>query len=207
MLHIVLVHVYKKKSVYEFGDISTASFHATKLFHTAEGGAVITKNSALLKKMAFLRNFGHDGYEKFAEVGINAKNSEFHAALGILNLKYIDEILNKYKILSKYYDERLKRLEVRKIVLNKKAEYNYAYYPIIFKDEKILKKSIDALNKNLVFPRRYFYPSLSQLNILNSQKKPVSENISRRILCLPLYYSLTFEEIDLISRILLRTTE
>jgi len=195
---------YKKKSVYEYGDISTASFHATKLFHTAEGGAVITKNAVLLKKMAFLRNFGHDGYEKFAEVGINAKNSEFHAAIGLLNLKYIDGILKKYKTLSNYYDERLKNLEVRKIVLNTKAEYNFSYYPIIFKNEEILKNSIDALNKNMVYPRRYFYPSLNQLSILNMQNKPVSEDISRRVLCLPLYYSLTFEEINLISRILLR---
>jgi dTDP-4-amino-4,6-dideoxygalactose transaminase len=195
---------YKKKSVYEFGDVSIASFHATKLYNTAEGGAVITKDAALLKKMAFLRNFGHDGYEKFAEVGINAKNSEFHAALGLLNLKYIDKILMKLKRLSLYYDERLKNLEVKKIVLNPKAEYNYSYYPIIFKNEKILKDSIDALNENLIYPRRYFYPSLNKLNIFNIQKAPISEDVSRRVLCLPLYYTLTFEEIDLISRLLLR---
>src|SRR5690606_12366724 len=84
---------YKGKSVFEYGDISTTSFHATKLFHTTEGGAVFTKDAELLKKMTYLRNFGHNGPETFAEVGVNGKNSEFHAAMGIVTLKYIADIL------------------------------------------------------------------------------------------------------------------
>lgn len=98
---------YKGKSVFEYGDVSTTSFHATKLFHTIEGGAVFTQDPEVLKKMAYMRNFGHNGPEAFFGIGINGKNSEFHAAMGLCNFNYIDAILEKRKKDSLYYDEKL----------------------------------------------------------------------------------------------------
>ncbi len=195
---------YKGKSVFSYGDISTVSFHATKLYHTIEGGGVITKDPLLLKKMAYLRNFGFDGPENFEGLGINGKNSEFHAAMGLAILPYIDKILHSRKAQSERYDNKLKGLKIRKIKINEKAEYNYAYYPIIFNTEAELLKAQTALADDQIKTRRYFYPSLSTLNYVEKQPVPHCEDISKRVLCLPLYYDLTNEEIDYVCRILLR---
>jgi len=195
---------YKGKSVYAYGDISIASFHSTKLFHTIEGGAVITKNAELLKKMALLRNFGFNGPEDFDGIGINGKNSEFHAAMGLANFPYIDRILDSRKAQSTRYDQRLEGLKVQKLKLNDKADYNFSYYPIIFESETVLLKSLTELTANNISTRRYFYPSLSTLNYIEKQTMPVCEDISCRVLCLPLYFDLSEEEIDFICRILLR---
>lgn len=194
---------YKGKSVYDFGDVSTASFHATKLFHTIEGGAIVTRQSELLEKMAFMRSFGHDGAEDFAEVGINGKNSEFHAAMGLVNLKYIDEILEKRKSLSLYYDEQLENLRVQKLTIQKDTEFNYSYYPIIFSSEEALLKTVKLLNDNCIYPRRYFYPGLNALKYVRNQTLPVSDDITRRVLSLPLAHNLSLEEVNSIARLLL----
>ena len=196
--------LYKGRSIFEYGDISTTSFHATKLFHTIEGGAVFTKDPELLKKMAYMRNFGHDGPEDFFGIGINGKNSEFHAAMGLVNLKYIDQIRDKRKELSAYYDKKLEGLSKTTPVLLKESQFNFAYYPIVLPSEEILEKMVKVLNDNLVYPRRYFYPSLHHLNYVESQDLPVSESVSKRVLCLPLYQTLSFEEIDFIARLMLR---
>ena len=98
----------KGKSIFEYGDVSICSLHATKLYHSIEGGLIITKDSSLLKKIASMRNFGFNGPEAFNEVGINGKNSEFHAAMGLLNLNYIDKILENRKNITERYDEKLK---------------------------------------------------------------------------------------------------
>lgn len=195
---------FKGKSVFEYGDISTASFHSTKLFHTIEGGAVVTRQADLTKKMSYLRNFGHNGPEDFEGVGINGKNSEFHAAMGLANLAHIDKILQRRKELSLYYDEKLKNLKVTKPTLLPNSEFNYAYYPILFPSEEAVIKSIEILNLNWVYPRRYFYPSLNKLRYLPEVTMPVSEDVSKRVLCLPLYFELSHEEIDFIARLLLR---
>lgn len=195
---------YKGKSVFAYGDISTTSFHATKLFHTVEGGAVFSKSPDVLKKMAYLRNFGHDGPESFAMVGINGKNSEFHAAAGLANLKYISSILHNRKETSAYYDTKLKGLKVAKPLINADADFNCAYYPILFNSEEELLKAMDSLSKNWVYSRRYFYPSLSAINYVEPQETPISNDVAKRVLCLPLYYDLKKEEVDLIARILLR---
>lgn len=197
--------LYKGKSVFSYGDISTTSFHATKLFHTIEGGAVFTMNSNLLEKMAYQRNFGHNGPEDFAEVGINGKNSEFHAAMGLCNLKYIESIKQSRKMQSERYSERLINSSVKYIEINSLCSFNYAYFPIILESEQLLLKVMAEMEANLIKPRRYFFPSLNTVNIFKTVGAlEVSENIARRVLCLPLYHSLSFEEIDLISRILLR---
>ncbi|WP_439883035.1 DegT/DnrJ/EryC1/StrS family aminotransferase [Pontibacter sp. MBLB2868] len=196
---------YNGRSVFKYGDISTISFHATKLFHTIEGGAVITQDASVAKEIAHIRNFGHDGPEKFYSIGINGKNSEFHAAMGLCNLKYVNQILQRRKELSERYDLMLKPLRITKPFIESKEEFNHAYYAIIFESEKALLKAIDTLNGVYTYPRRYFYPSLDKLNYVGSEgEMKVAGSVSSRVLCLPLYQDLSFEEIDMISRALLR---
>lgn len=196
---------FKGKSLFEFGDISTTSFHTTKLFHTVEGGAVFTKDRELLKKMSYLRNFGHNGPEVFECIGINGKNSELHAAVGMVNIKYVNDILIQRRKLFEHYIQRLKNFQYQTIKIQKGTDFNYSYFPVILKSETFLIKLIADLNNNAIFPRRYFYPSLSQLNYVSKCETPVSDDISSRVLCLPLYHDLTCEEIDFITRIMLRT--
>jgi dTDP-4-amino-4,6-dideoxygalactose transaminase len=196
---------YKGQSLLNYGDISTLSTHATKLFHTVEGGAVITKDAKLLKKMAYLRNFGHDGPDKYNGVGINGKNSEFHAAMGLANLPCVTDIIEKRKSDSTRYDSWLLKHNLIRPTIPANTEYNYAYYAIIFDDEKNTVKVFNELAKHEIFARRYFYPSLSKLNYVKSQNTPICDNIASKILCLPLYYDLSSQEIDMISRIIIRT--
>jgi dTDP-4-amino-4,6-dideoxygalactose transaminase len=199
--------LYKGKSVFRFGDICTTSFHATKLFHTVEGGAVFTNDDELLRKMALLRNFGHNGPTEFLEVGINGKNSEVHAAMGLANLKYVNEILNTRRNQSLQYDKWLDRAHTQRIEIHKDSEYNYAYYPLILKDEETTLRVIRNLEANRISPRRYFYPSLNTVPLYAGSELPVSEAISKRIICLPLYHTLSTEEINFISRIILRASK
>ncbi|QHN64718.1 DegT/DnrJ/EryC1/StrS family aminotransferase [Bergeyella cardium] len=193
------------KSIFEYGDISTCSLHSTKLYHSVEGGLVVTKDSELLKKLAYIRNFGISGFDSFSELGLNGKNSEFHAAMGLANLKYTEAIHNKRKALSQCYDDKLKNLKATKIKWHKEATENYAYYPILLESEELLLKIKKELDTCEIFTRRYFYPSLaSSLPYLPKLELPITEDISRRVLCLPLYFDLTEEEIDYISRLMLR---
>ncbi|MCC6447828.1 MAG: DegT/DnrJ/EryC1/StrS family aminotransferase, partial [Chitinophagaceae bacterium] len=195
---------YKGRSVLEYGDISTISFHATKLFHTIEGGGVVTKDPGLLKRMSYLRNFGHDGPDKFNGVGINGKNSEFHAAMGVLNLNYVNEILRKRKEDHQIYNHWLDQLSLQKPFILPDAEYNFSYYPVVFNSENDCLTVLDELKSREIFARRYFYPILSHLDYVQSRSMPVAESISTRILCLPLAYDMDRAEIDMISRIILR---
>lgn len=193
------------KSIFDYGDISTCSTHATKLFHTCEGGFVVTNNKALLKKMAYMRNFGHDGPEAFQGLGINGKNSEFHAAMGLANLKYIDVIHEKRKALTERYNENLKHVNVVSPCWHKKATNNYAYHPVLFENEQVLFRVIQELKKNEIFGRRYFYPSLAKvLPYTENETFYVTEDIASRVFCLPLYYELSSQEVDLICRTILR---
>ncbi|MFZ4263626.1 DegT/DnrJ/EryC1/StrS family aminotransferase [Sphingobacterium sp. HJSM2_6] len=198
---------YKNKSVFEYGDISTTSFHATKLFHTIEGGAVFTKNPELLEKMAFIRNFGYCGPDTFSLVGINAKNSEFHAAMGLCNLMHVDAILERRKLLSLHYRENLKRLKVKFQSLDSDRDYNYAYCPILFDSEELMHACMTKLELSGIYCRRYFFPSLATLPFVNHKSMPVCDSVVKRILCLPLYDSLTIPDLDMISRILLRVQQ
>lgn len=193
------------KSVFEYGDIATCSLHATKLYHSIEGGLIITKDPEMLKKLAYIRNFGFDGPENFATLGLNGKNSEFHAAMGLANLKYIDSIHEKRKALTERYEEKLKNLNARRPLWHQDSENNYAYYPLVFESEDRLLKTTAHLNLNEIFTRRYFYPSLAtSLPYVENRHLPVTDDISKKVLCLPLYFDLTFEEVDLICRHLLR---
>ncbi|MGN6179862.1 MAG: DegT/DnrJ/EryC1/StrS family aminotransferase [Mucilaginibacter sp.] len=196
---------YKGKSVFEYGDISTVSFHSTKLYHTIEGGAVITQSPDLLRKIAIMRSFGYAGIDTFSEPGINGKNSEFHAAMGLCNLKHVGSILQQRRYLSEQYKARLGKLNIQFQHIPFPEEYNYAYFPVIFRSEELMKESKDALELEQIYGRRYFYPSLSALPYVENSTMPVSDSIAARILCLPLYHTLTTGEIDIICRILLRT--
>lgn len=193
------------KSVFEYGDISTCSMHATKLYHSTEGGFIVTNDSDLLKKMAYIRNFGISGFDSFAELGLNGKNSELHAAMGLVNLNYIKSIHEKRKELTEYYDEKLKHFKAVKPVWHKEANLNYAYYPIVLESEELLLQVKSRLDNSEIFTRRYFYPSLANsLPYLESKKMSITDNISKKVLCLPLYYDLTLEEVDMICRLMLR---
>jgi len=196
---------FQGKSVFTFGDISTTSFHATKLFHTTEGGAVFTNQKELLKKLAYMRNFGHDGPDNFHGLGINGKNSEFHAAMGLSNFDFIPKILNSRRAIYEYYKERLTGFPVQYQTIQTNSEYNYAYFPIVFESEDRLLSVVKKLNANWIYPRRYFYPSLNTLNYVGNQETPISVDISKRILCLPLYFGLSKEEVDIICN-LIKTT-
>lgn len=193
------------KSIFEYGDISTCSLHATKLYHSVEGGLLVTKDPELLKKLAFIRNFGISGFDTFSELGINGKNSEFHAAMGLANLKYIGQIHEKRKALSALYDKKLTNLKAVKPLWHTKATENYPYYPIVLESEELLLKLKTEMDKQEVFTRRYFYPSLaSAVPYLSKLELPITEDIAKRSLCLPLYYDLTFEEVEFIARLMLR---
>jgi len=195
---------YKGKSIFEYGDISTLSLHATKPVHSVEGGLVVTQDPELLERMAFLRNFGHDGPEAFNGVGINGKNSELHAAVGLVVLNHAEKILQNRKELSLYYDAELKKLNVRRPIVQKNCGYNYAYYPIIFEDEAQALTAKAALDKKEIYCRRYFYPSLNQIRYIEYRRMPFSEKISKSILCLPLYWDLSLLEQSMIKRFLMR---
>ena len=193
------------KSIFEYGDISTTSFHATKLFHTTEGGAIITKDAKILRRISLMRSFGHLSPTTFEGVGINGKNSEFHAAMGLCNLKYIENILQKRKQQVEYYNLRLEGLNVHRQLIHPKSEYNYSYYPIVFESEELLLKVIAELQNYQIFPRRYFYPSLNTLSYLKDNIScTISEKIARGSLCLPLFYTLSKEEQYMVCRIILR---
>lgn len=198
---------YKNKSLLCYGDISTLSTHATKLFHTIEGGAVVANNKRDFNKLTLLRNFGHDGPYKFNGVGINGKNSEFHAAMGVVNLKYIDEIIKDRIRVSKYYDDRLLHSKLKKPILPNHTKYNHSYYPIIFENEKKMLQVSDALLKNEIITRRYFYPALDTLDYVIKGETPVCDSLSKRILCLPSYYNLSEEALNAICNIVLNEIE
>lgn len=188
--------MYKGESVLNFGDLSTVSFHATKLFHTVEGGGIATRSAELIERLEYMRNFGHDGPLRFNGIGINAKNSEMHAAVGIANLKYIQSILAKRKSDSDLYDQHISK-DVKRPSIQPHGETNKSYYPIILKDEAECIKVQSGLEAIEVQSRRYFYPLLCDLpyTAQNLRSCKVASEISPKILCLPLYFDLEASEI------------
>ena len=191
---------YKGKSLLDYGDVATLSFHATKLFHTVEGGAAIVRDKQVSDKLEMQKRFGHNGDEHLC-LGINGKQSEVHAAMGLANFPYIDTIMKERKRVSDLYDLKLAGC-VKRPKAQKDLSYNWAYYPVVFKDEAELLKVFDALRAQDIFARRYFYPSLNTLPYVERQSCPVSEDISSRIACLPLYPDLSDEEVIKISQII-----
>lgn len=189
------------KSLLDFGDISTCSFHATKVFHTIEGGCIISKDKQVSAKLSLFRSFGHV-FDDYQDIGINAKNSEFHAAMGLCNLPRVPDFIARRKELSELYEASLKMDFLRRPTVNvADFEYNYSYFPVIFDTDTTLLRVKDALEKKGIYPRRYFYPSLSTLPYVKEGNCPVSDDVSLRVLCLPLFYEMKDEEVRMVASI------
>ena len=189
------------ESILVHGDCSTLSFHATKLFHTAEGGAVVCKEQDVAKRVFLMKKFGHIGEDNYIDIGINAKMSELHAAMGLCVLPKVHEIIGYRKKCSVMYDELLEGCSISKPLSPARFEYNYGYYPVIFRSHETMMRVRKSLLDNGIFPRRYFYPSLNTLPYLNPELKricPVSESVSSRVLCLPLYVGLDKSDVEVI---------
>lgn len=193
---------YKGKSIFNYGDVSTCSFHATKIFHTGEGGAMFCQNDELYHELFYHHNFGHKNLTEFYGLGINAKMSELQAAMGLAVLPYFEKVKAKRKEVVETYNELLKDTSFKNLQIRKNAEWNYSYYPVIFETEEQLLKAIKRLNENGIHPRRYFYPSLNKLPYVDSSITTIAENISSRILCLPLFHDLQENKIRQIVDIL-----
>ena len=193
---------YKGKSIFQYGDVSVTSFHATKMLNTTEGGGCFTLDKELDEKLRRIRFFGFENHTDIVEDGTNAKMTEVHAAVGIANLKYLDAALVDRKKKYAMYKEALSKdstLSFQKI----NEGCNYSYFPVIFKDEETLLKVQAELNENHIFPRRYFWPSVNTFTkLVPYVSMPVSEDIASRILCLPLYYTLSEKDMQRIIDII-----
>ena len=193
---------YKGKSIFEYGDVTTCSFHATKLFHTGEGGAIFCKDPALFHQLYFSHNFGHDGPLAFHGLGINGKMSELQAAMGLAVLPYMQAILADRSSVVTWYDENMKMNPFERIKIRIKTHWNTAYYPMVFESENQLLEIEKSLHDIEVFPRRYFYPSLTKLPYVPQSSCETASDISSRILCLPLFYGLGENEVKRIASII-----
>lgn len=182
------------KSLLNFGDISAVSFHATKLFHTIEGGAVITADDDLAEKLFLYRAFGHKD-DEYISIGINARNSELHAAVGLCNLKRVDQFILSRKELNSLYRENLIHKDIKLPAIPEDITYNYSYFPVLLKSEEALLRIREGLSKHGINTRRYFYPSLNTLDYLNPSQCRVSEDLASRVLCLPMYQELSKDEV------------
>lgn len=193
---------YRGKSIFEYGDVSTCSFHATKLFHTGEGGAMFANDEKLRQHLYYSHNFGHNGPIDFHGLGINGKISELQAAMGLAVFPYMNDILESRKEVVDYYNSYLNFDKLQKMRIRESTEWNYSYYPVIFESEQQLLQVQKALNDQQIFPRRYFFPSLNTIEYVKGQKMPVSEDISSKILCLPLYKGLDTSNLEKLVRLI-----
>jgi dTDP-4-amino-4,6-dideoxygalactose transaminase len=176
------------------GDYSVMSFHATKLFHTVNGGAIFCKRREHLEIMRKFRNFGHTGINEFDGPGINAKVSEFHAAMGLLNLDYADDLIERRRSQWFRYRQGISGMNLRTIHLADEGGYNAAYFPLIFPDSTTALVTIEKAKARGIELRRYFYPALNTLNYVDHTPCPIAEEMAPRICCLPLYHDMTTEE-------------
>lgn len=195
---------YKGESLLKHGDAATLSFHATKLFHTGEGGAIVFKRREDLERAKKMINFGITGPESIEELGINAKLNELQAAMGLCVLDEIDQIGQDRKEVTETYDSRLVG-KVHKQHIQPNTTYNYAYYPVALKNSECLTRAISSLYDSGALARRYFYPSLESVTCLGTgfKKCSESEKLAERIVCLPLYSGLNTEAtINLAEKVL-----
>lgn len=192
---------YQGESLLKHGDAATLSFHATKLFHTGEGGAIIFKRKEDLERAKRMINFGITGPESIEELGINAKMNEFQAAMGLCVLDEMEANLQAREQVWQRYEQALPenlQLQAKDATLG----YNYAYFPVVFESEEQAVRVAATLKENGVLARRYFYPSLESVACLDAQaEQPVSKDIASRILCLPIYAALNAEDVIFIAEI------
>jgi len=187
-------------SLLNYGDISTLSFHATKLFHTIEGGAIIAHTPEMAEKIWLLKSFGHR-HDDYFMTGINGKNSEFHAAMGLCLLPRVNNLIQLRRKIFAMYDRYLSGLGLQIPQPGTGLKYNYSYYPVIFNNEAALLQAMNELKQKQIYPRRYFYPALNRLPFIHGSDCPVAEDISRRVLCLPLYVGLEEVQVQTICEI------
>lgn len=203
---------YNGKSIGSLGDASCFSFHATKVFNTIEGGSVCFRDKTLGAKLYDLKNFGIHGPECVESVGANAKMNEFQAAMGICNLRHVDEEISKRKAVVSRYREHLEEADgIQLNKLNPDVKYNYAYFPVLFDETKFgatRNEVFEALSKEGIGARKYFYPLTNSFDCFHRKydvtKTPVALHISKRILTLPLYADLALEDVDRICEIILK---
>lgn len=193
---------YNNNSIFNFGDVSTCSFHATKIFHTGEGGAMFCNDENLYHKLYYSHNFGHNGPLDFHGLGINAKISELQSAMGLAVFDNLDHIFNERKKVVDFYLKNLDFTSLSTMKIRENTQWNYSYFPVIFNSEEELLKVQQQLNEAEIFPRRYFYPSLNKIDFVNGETMPISESIASRIICLPLYVGLEEENLKKISTII-----
>lgn len=202
---------YKDKGIGEYGDISMFSFHATKVFNTIEGGALVYNNDNFKEKIDKFKNFGINGPEEVEMVGINSKMNEFQASMGLCNLNHIDEAIEKRKKIFDKYNELLKNVKGLKILDNQKEViHNYSYYPVLF-DKELFGYSRDEikakLEKENIFTRKYFYPLINEYKCYrdnyNSKDTPIAKKIASEVLTLPMYSELDLKDVERISSIIL----
>ena len=189
---------YQGQSILNYGDASTLSFHATKVFHTVEGGAVIFKDADAYERAFKMINFGIDTSNgKVVDCGTNAKMSEVHAAMGLTVLDKIDEVIDRRCQLHRQYQENLKNV-VDLPGWRSGANQNGAYMPVIFKSALECTAVFMALRDQGITARRYFSPSLAQVEAFgdNRHSTPIADDFANRALCLPLYYDLTSGEVE-----------
>lgn len=200
---------YKGKGVGNFGDMCMFSFHATKVFNTIEGGAIAFKDTCYQMRLHELKNFGIHGEDRVADVGGNAKLDEFRAAMGICNLRYVDENIKKRKAVAEKHDELLGDVAgIRLMQLRDGVTPNYAYYPVYIDPVKFGENRDDVykrLEENDIHARRYFYPATNDLVCYRGkfeiQDTPVAHDVSMNILCLPMYADLGMDEVERICEI------
>lgn len=184
-----------------FGDVSMFSFHATKVFHTIEGGALTFNNPALKERLERLKNFGITGPESVKEPGGNAKMNEFQAAMGLCNLRHFDEVMAKRKQIREYYDTSLKGIPGIRVLEYQAGVYpNHSYYPIVFTEEINRRDEVaEELAENGILTRKYFYPLVTDYdwmkNQFTSRETPVAQHVANRVLTLPLYPDLAMTDI------------
>lgn len=193
---------YKGKSIFDFGDVSTCSFHATKLFHTGEGGAIFCSDEEVRHKIYYSHNFGHNGQLDFHGLGINGKISELQAAMGLAVFPHMEKIIEDRKNIIDRYLRSLDFTMLKSIKIRENTKWNYSYFPVIFESEQKLLQVQKTLNEEHIYPRRYFYPSLNTIPFVDGKIMPVSERIASRILCLPLYSGLEKEDVDKIIKLI-----
>ncbi len=203
---------YKGTGIANFGDMTMFSFHATKVFNTIEGGAVAFHDNRYCERLHELKNFGIHGEDTVNDIGGNAKLDEFRAAMGICNLRRMDGNLAKRKIVFERYSERLGGIPGLKLPAKQEdVQHNYAYYPVCFNKMAFGKSRddiYDILKQNGIFSRRYFFPATNDMDcyadLAGKQKStPIAHDVSRNILCLPMYAELALEDVDRICDVII----
>lgn len=201
------------KGIGTFGDASMFSFHATKVFHTIEGGALSYNDGSIAEKLNQLKNFGITGPEDVVYVGGNAKMNEFQAAMGICNLRHVDQDIARRKVVVERYQERLGRTKgIRLCKKQPGIKSNYAYLPVVFDDYKMSRDEVfEKLKENNILARKYFYPTTNSFSCykgrFDTAETPVAQYIAARVLTLPLYAELALDDVDRICDIILGSGE